>query len=188
MTPLENDDVPGRLEELELTVEKLMQDRTEFGPSTSARDEGDDHGGVAAAVDPKPGPWLWESLDAAGQAHLWRELRAFVEMLGRRYLSDVSSGKQLPMCWYRHPVAVEMLTALMVAHWSVYFDEEEATQGLMQWHEWWLWPTLDRFERLKIFTSCHSGHQARRVYGPLAGSDIEDFDGFVREQTREDAR
>lgn len=190
MRPLENgDDVPGRLEELELTVGKLMQDRTEFGSSTPAREEGGDRGGGVAAVDPKPGPWWWEALDAADQAHLWRELRAFVAMLGRRYFSDVASGKQLPLCWYRHPVAVEMLTALMVAHRSVYFDQEHPTQELMQFHEWWLWPTLDRFEQLKIFTSCQTGgHRPRRTYGPLAGhEDSEDFDAFVRTQTQADA-
>lgn len=175
----DDDDLGGRVEVLEEVVAGLMQTLPP-APEASAPpvDAGAGGGGQAAA--PVPGPWWWEGLDGVDRAALWEELRVFVAFLSRRYLSGVKTQLRVPMCWYRHSVAVEMLTALMVAHRSVYFDDTEPGSRLMEWHEWWLWPTLDRFHLLGIFSSCQQTHHDRRMYGDLAGTDVASFDAFVR--------
>jgi len=110
----------------------------------------------------KGGPWTWHLLDRDKQELLWEELLAFVEWLEERYLVNLSRQK-LPFsaCWYKHPVAVELLTALMVAHKSVYaLAKTVPSTGLADWHERYLWPTFSTIDRLQVFKDCDgpAGH------------------------------
>ncbi len=108
------------------------------------------------------GPWWWEHRDRNQAARLWEELAEFVTYLSRRYLAGIPAEYRLAPCWYRHPVAVELLTALMVAHIGAYRDPgSEPGPGLVDFHERSLWPTLERIRHLRLFSSCQDGHTDR---------------------------
>lgn len=68
---------------------------------------------TGSAEHPVPSRWSWHHLSEQDRARLWAELPSFVDWLIERYQPDGSA--RIPACWYLHPVAVEELTALMVA-------------------------------------------------------------------------
>ncbi|AGT95324.1 hypothetical protein BS297_30715 [Rhodococcus erythropolis] len=84
--------------------------------------------------------YRWKDLDGEQAAELWAELIAWVSWFRRRY-SVTGSDAVIPPCWYRHPVAVEELTALMVSHQSAYTLDEPGSE-LSAFHVQWLWLTL----------------------------------------------
>ncbi|MEU2004668.1 DUF4913 domain-containing protein [Rhodococcus sp. NPDC019627] len=84
--------------------------------------------------------YRWADLDGEQAAELWAELIAWVGWFRRRY-AVAGSDAVIPPCWFRHPVAVEELTALMVAHQSAYTLDEPGSE-LAAFHVQWLWPTL----------------------------------------------
>ena len=74
---------------------------------------------------PKDGPWAWAALGAHRRRELLVQLRDWVDWLITRY--DLRAETQtIPPCWHRHPVAVEELTALMVAWQGAYCADEAA--------------------------------------------------------------
>lgn len=108
---------------------------------------------LAAAPD---GPFAWAELRGLEREMLWRRLYDWVTWLEDRYLRNLSVARQgipaLHADWYRHPVAVEMLTALMVAHFAAYREKAAPPSfALVDWHERALWPTLARMEALGLF-------------------------------------
>lgn len=109
------------------------------------------------------GPWWWEQLTPEQSAQLWVDLGEFVAYLSRRYLVHAPGEYRLPPCWWRHPIAVEHLTALMVAHIGAYRDPD-ATPGpaLIDFHERSLWPTLERLRSLRVFSACQDGGHVER--------------------------
>ncbi|MBD8519138.1 SNARE domain-containing protein [Plantibacter sp. CFBP 8804] len=115
------------------------------------------------------GPWAWHMLNTPERRKLWERLYGWVAWLEDRYLRNLSGSRTgvFPADWYRHPVAVELLTALMVAHTSAYRRKASAPSfALVEWHERCLWPTLDRMSRLGLFptdteTSNWDGPQLR---------------------------
>lgn len=95
-------------------------------------------------TEPQAGCWTWRYLDDEATAALMDELRDWVEWLVERYgLTD--DRHTIERCWARHPVAVEELTALMVA-WKAEFGprRRRASAGPSAWHAHSLWPTLER--------------------------------------------
>ena len=93
--------------------------------------------------------FVWRHLDQAAAAELWAELADWVQWLRERY----NLGSAIPQCWYRHPAAVEELTALMSAHTAAY--QQLATpkgapirdHDLMSgWHRDALAPALSRIK------------------------------------------
>lgn len=109
---------------------------------------------IRAAPD---GPWNWANLTAEARKKLWVRLYAWVSWLEDRYLRNLFPDRglipELPADWYRHPVAVEMLTALMVAHAAAYRKKAAAPSfALVEWHERCLWPTLARLDALKLWS------------------------------------
>lgn len=98
------------------------------------------------------GPWQWERLDRAQASKLWGELVAFVSFLDRRYLRYLGGqGARVVADWYKHPVLVEMFTALMVAYQHAYSKSSRVPSfALVEWHERCLWPTFDRIEHLRL--------------------------------------
>lgn len=121
---------------------------------------------VAAVTDqlvaaPPGGPWAWQHLGAAQTRALLKELRDWVDWLIRRYELR-GEAETIPPCWFLHPVAVEELTALMVA-WTAAYSQKEITpsDALAGWHDRWLWPTLHRLNvQLHVWTKCTGGSHA----------------------------
>lgn len=111
-------------------------------------------------AEPPGGRWLWRRLTPEAAAALARELGDWVSWLHERYIRYAPSTEYgLPACWYRHPVAVEELTALMVAHQAAYSRRvRKRTSELAYWHEVHLWPCLRRLNELRLFNNCHKGH------------------------------
>jgi len=141
------------------------------------------------------GPWRWDRLGPEARERLWNELFEFVSWLDSRYLSNVSrEAFPLQPCWYRHDVAVEQLTALMVAYLSVYRAQATvASFALVDWHERYLWPTFERMKRLDVFKKCvATKHEESRgeplridraafenFIAPPAAADMEEGPGHV---------
>lgn len=102
------------------------------------------------------GPWTWELLEREAKDALFTQLFEFVTWLEERYLQHLKRDDYpLPACWFEHPVAVELLTALMVARMSVYQAAATiASSALVEWHERCLWPTFARLRELGVFTNC----------------------------------
>lgn len=99
------------------------------------------------------GPWSWAGVDADRRVALAGELAAFVEYLAARYLRHLSAeAYPLAPRWFENPVAVEILTGVMVAHQAAYTDyRTEPSRDLADWHEHILWPALDRIKALRLF-------------------------------------
>ncbi|MGW9159296.1 hypothetical protein [Microbacterium sp. NPDC055665] len=116
--------------------------------------QGESLDAIIAHLSGQPGgPWQWEHLDRVQAQRLWGELVAFMDFLDRRYLCYLGGqGAKIVTDWYKHPVLVELFTALMVAYQSVYSTSSRVPSfGLVEWHERCLWPTFDRIERLRLF-------------------------------------
>ncbi|MCY7287329.1 MAG: hypothetical protein LH624_03535 [Cryobacterium sp.] len=123
------------------------------------------------------GPYIWAKLSSVDAEKLWKELGDFVSWLDAHYLVHLNNpGLGLPACWYRHPIAVEELTALMVSHRAVYVTRSAvATSALVDWHQRSLWPTLDSLRQNQVFNGCRSkeGHRDSRF---LPASFVVDSD------------
>ena len=128
---------------------------------------------------PKDGPWAWAALGAHRRRELLVQLRDWVDWLITRY--DLRAETQtIPPCSHRHPVAVEELTALMVAWQGAYSADEAApSDALIAWHDRWLWPTLHRLnEQLRVWAKCTGGtHQPARPAPQV--TDDADFAAFL---------
>lgn len=102
--------------------------------------------------------FVWRHLDQAAAADLWAELADWVQWLRERY----NLGSVIPKCWYRHPVAVEELTALMSAHTAAY-QQHYGPKGVLihdhdlmsGWHRDALAPALSRIKGQ--FGDCATG-------------------------------
>lgn len=141
--------------------------------------------GISRWIAMRPGGrWYWASLKGESARELWEKLYEFVEWLRDRYLQNLpNDGFQIPNGWWQHPVAVEMLTALMVAHRSVYrTGKVQASFDLVEWHERCLWPTLQRMKQLTLFPTNTS---VSNLYVPppriTRTPDREDFDAYLNE-------
>lgn len=120
----------------------------------------DVRGGGAAPGEAAPCRWAWRFAAPEVAAALWDELRDFVDWLNSRYALD--SERQIPPCWYRHPVAVEELTALMCSWQAVYHGPDTPRDALLAWHAHWLWPCVDRLPDRAGWQRCRGGsHQER---------------------------
>lgn len=136
---------------------------------------------------PAGGPWFWEELNAEQRKELWAELDAFVVWLQNRILRHWSNPEGwIPACWYRHPDAVEMLTALMVAHKAAYrAKSKKPSFELTEWFSRALWPTMETFRQRMTFKSCV---ESREHYGATGSglelaAESEDFLTFVDDET-----
>ena len=132
--------------------------------------------------------WSWAHLDADAAAQLWDELVDFVCWLDDRYLRHQSGPSlRLKACWYRHPVAVEELTALLAAWQAVYCppgDDPETepvnnspSGALVRWHEY-LWTTLQRLRDYAGWNECEpaTGHRERDGrYDPDLRAGLDEF-------------
>jgi hypothetical protein len=104
------------------------------------------------------GRWAWRHLTGAQAEALLAELTDWVGWLIERY-SLSASRYQIPPCWADHPIAVEELTALMIAWKAAYAGPSTAPrEDLIAWHDRWLWPCLTRLnEHLQVWNACRAG-------------------------------
>lgn len=105
---------------------------------------------------PAGGPWYWAGLDPEQRRALWTELDEFVAWLQNRILNHLQDRSMwVAPCWYQHEEAVELLTALMVAHKAAYrAKSKKATFQLTEWFSRGLWPTVEVFKREATFLGC----------------------------------
>lgn len=100
------------------------------------------------------GPWTWRTLTGERREQLWIELYDWVGWLDARYLRYLGEDYRIVEQWYRHPVLVELLTALMVSHHAAYQGAKTPPSfDLVEWHERCLWPTFARIKALKLLPS-----------------------------------
>ncbi|UKA56706.1 DUF4913 domain-containing protein (plasmid) [Arthrobacter sp. FW305-BF8] len=135
---------------------------------------------------PAGGPWYWADLNPEQARDLWAELDGFVVWLQNRILRHSSnSAGWIPACWYRHPDAVELLTALMVAHKAAYRSKNTKPGfELTEWFTRALWPTMDSLAQRMTFKNCMEGQGHFDATSPglqlTAASD--DFTAFLNQE------
>jgi hypothetical protein len=128
---------------------------------------------------PAGGPWSWRHLGPSQTRALFVELRDWVDWLIGRYELR-GEAETIPPCWFLHPVAVEELTALMVAWKATYSQKQTApSDALVNWHDRWLWPTWHRLNiQLRVWTKCTGGsHAPLRPAPPV--TDEASFTSFL---------
>ena len=132
-------------------------------------------------VAPADGPWAWRHLGPSQTRALFTELRNWVDWLITRYELR-GEAETIPPCWFLHPVAVEELTALMVAWNAAYSQKETApSDALASWHDRWLWPTLARLNvQLRVWAKCTGGNHAPSRPAPPV-TDEASFTSFLAE-------
>lgn len=135
---------------------------------------------------PAGGPWFWKELNPEKRKELWVELEEFVTWLQNRILCHWSNPEgSIAACWYLHPDAVELLTALMVAHKAAYrAKSKKPSFELTEWFTRGLWPTMEAFTRRSTFKNC----LAERDHRPSSGGIVLDgastaFRDFVAADT-----
>ncbi|WP_144937045.1 hypothetical protein [Rothia kristinae] len=190
--PEETDGTPAELDQEQDTLEILLQEATDRLLNHDDRITGTEDfltqlGAKVGDLDEtltwviekitqkptslEPVPWNWRAVDGEQRQHLWQVVRSFVDWVNDRYFQDSWDG-YIPGCWYRHPRAVEELTAVWAAWHSAYHAASSPNESAAYWHDRILWPTLERLEN--GWADCRkNGHQQ------MAGSRIHvTDDGF----------
>lgn len=152
--PIEVDPVrvAQRVTEIEETLERVGQAVVEHENALET---------VLEMLTATPGgPWHFGRVDADRLRALWLELGEWVAWLEERYLVNLPATEYaLPKCWWRHPVAVELLTALMVAHLATYTRTSAMPSlQLVDWHTRALGPVFEMLRSSKTFSRCDSEH------------------------------
>jgi hypothetical protein len=133
--------------------------------------------GAAASGEPVPSRWSWRDADAGTAQRLWQELIDWVDWLVPRY-GLTGEGVAVAPCWFRHPIAVEELTALMASWQAAYHgDPETPRDDLIAWHDRWLWPTVERLQARAGWRGCvdNRGHQDRILRGWTRDPELAAF-------------
>jgi hypothetical protein len=130
---------------------------------------------------PAGGPWAWSHLGRSQTRALFLELRDWIDWLITRYELR-GEAETIPPCWFLHPVAVEELTALMVAWKAAYSQKQTApSDSPVNWHDRWLWPTLHRLNvQLRVWNKCTGGIHTPSRPGLLL-TDEASFTSFLAE-------
>lgn len=155
-TPVE--DEPRTPEQRITALEQLVAPMFHAWAAQGQDDEAVPPAGTAGAVaesseEDHGGPWCWTKVDDERRQALAAELTDFVAFLTTRYLQHLSAERYpLAPRWFEQPVAVEILTGVMVAYQAVYTDyRTEPSRELADWHEHILWPALERMKELDLF-------------------------------------
>lgn len=131
-----------------------------------------------------PTSYCWRELpDSKAREKLWAVLRGWVDWISARYFSE--SYIHIPACWYKHPVAVEELTALWAGWYAAYHQDDSPNMLAIDWHQRFFWPTLEHLKD-HVYRECfrageHKPIRAAKLYLTDAG-----FEEFVAEDTRLD--
>ncbi|WP_298593562.1 DUF4913 domain-containing protein [uncultured Rothia sp.] len=161
-----------------LDVLDALRDRVEqlesAGPVPAAVDGEYEVQDVAAAEPATYVPYCWRHVSAAEARGLWVRLREWVDWVNGRYFA--SSWESIRPCWFRHPAAVEELTALWAAWESAYRAPDEG-EGFSDAALWWHEKLHAVVHRLwdEQFAECKAGHQDPDVYERSTDPSFEEF-------------
>lgn len=119
-------------------------------------------------------PYCWRHVSAAEARGLWVRLREWVDWVNGRYFA--SSWESIRPCWFRHPAAVEELTALWAAWESAYRASDDG-DGFSDAALWWHEKLHAVVHRLwdEQFAECKAGHQDPDVYERATDSSFEEL-------------
>lgn len=119
-------------------------------------------------------PYCWRHVSASEARGLWIRLREWVDWVNSRYFS--SSWKSIRPCWFRHPAAVEELTALWAAWESAYRSSDEG-EGFSDAALWWHEKLYTVVHRLwdEQFAECKAGHQEPDTYARTTDPSFDEF-------------
>lgn len=161
-----------------LDVLDALRDRVEqlesTGPVPAAVDGEYEVQDVAPAEPASYVPYCWRYVSAAEARGLWVRLREWVDWVNGRYFA--SSWESIRPCWFRHPAAVEELTALWAAWESAYRATDEG-EGFSDAALWWHEKLHAVVHRLwdEQFAECKAGHQDPDVYERATDSSFDQF-------------
>lgn len=134
--------------------------------------------GDAQAQETEPAayvPYCWRYVSAAEARGLWIRLREWVDWVNVRYFA--SSWESIRPCWFRHPAAVEELTALWAAWESAYRAPDDGGEGFSDAALWWHEKLHTVVLRLwdKQFAECKAWHQEPDVYERTTDPSFDEF-------------
>ena len=139
----------------------------------SASDDDDDRG----EDESEYAAYCWRYASPAQKKRLWVQLREWVDWANTTLCSN--KWRYIRPCWFRHPAAVEELTALWAAWEAAYrTGEAEFTDAAAYFH--------DRFHTVVHrlwdgeFSECISGHQEPE-FDPNLRLTGDDFDQFIQQ-------
>jgi hypothetical protein len=115
----------------------------------------------------------WVDLDQNTAEKAWAALRAWViDVLFGRYphTADQHKDAHIPPCWYRHPSAVEELSALHVTWCAAFRDPTAQPTTANEWHR----RLTDAVSRIGDQLNCKGGH-----YDDSIVQLDDEFDAFV---------
>lgn len=130
---------------------------------------------TAAEIEPAAYvPYCWKHVSASEARGLWIRLREWVDWVNGRYFS--SSWESIRPCWFRHPAAVEELTALWAA-WEAAYRATDDGDGFSDAALWWHEKLHTVVHRLwdEQFAECKAGHQEPDVYERTTDPSFDEF-------------
>lgn len=133
--------------------------------------------GDAQAQETEPAayvPYCWKHVSASEARGLWVRLREWVDWVNGRYFA--SSWESIRPCWFRHPAAVEELTALWAA-WEAAYRATDDGDGFSDAALWWHEKLHTVVHRLwdEQFAECKAGHQEPGIYARTTDPSFEEF-------------
>ena len=161
-----------------LDVMDALRQRVEVlestGPVPVAVGGDDEVQDVAPAEPATYVPYCWRHVSAAEARRLWVRLREWVDWVNARYFA--SSWESIRPCWFRHPAAVEELTALWAA-WEAAYRASDEGEGFSDAALWWHEKLHTVVHRLwdEQFAECKAGHQDPDVYERITDPSFEEF-------------
>lgn len=179
MTEYDNSDELGteRQEENEVSWEELFEIQTQTIKELINRVEALES--TAPAQGSAPTIYCWRELtDPKAREELWATLRDWVDWISYRYLSE--SYIRIPACWYRHPVAVEELTALWAAWYAAYHQDDSPNMLAIDWHQRFFWPTLEHLKD-HVYRECFRTEEHRPNHAAdlhLTDAGFEEFASY----------
>lgn len=119
-------------------------------------------------------PYCWRYVSAAEARGLWVRLREWVDWVNGRYFA--SSWESIRPCWFRHPAAVEELTALWAA-WEAAYRATDDGDGFSDAALWWHEKLHTVVHRLwdEQFAECKAGHQEPDIYARTTDPSFDEF-------------
>ena len=119
-------------------------------------------------------PYCWKHVSASEARGLWVRLREWVDWVNARYFG--SSWESIRPCWFRHPAAVEELTALWAA-WEAAYRAKDDDDGFSDAALWWHEKLHTVVHRLwdEQFAECKAGHQEPDVYERVTDPSFDEF-------------
>jgi hypothetical protein len=128
------------------------------------------------SLDSRPRPYWLPALGEERAERAWRELGQWVEdVVVGRYQRSVKP------CWYKHPLAVDILAACYMA-WSAAYLEEALPTAPAEWHDRWF-PHLLRLADADTKACKGRQHEEPEDLGPSV-HESKQFEAFIATNVR----